>query len=173
MAKSRYGFVTNSSSSNFILGFKDEDDYLKFKEYCKERNFKQVYKLVKRLRNNKYCKHDIESVKEHVIHYLARDIQEALYEKYEPEYKDMNYREKAGVSLRLWKDENFLNEIYNKLNEDVQTSKILTRLSACEILVQGCVWDNTDDSGLLEWAIRSDLLNTEFRRWCILNYHIG
>lgn len=173
MGKQRSGFVTNSSSSNFVLGFKDEDDFLKFKEYCEDNGFKEVYKLVKRLRNNKYLKHDIESIKENVIHYLSIDIRDALIRKYEPEYDNMNYREQAGVSLKLWKREDFLKDIEDKLKEDAESSKILTKLSTCEILVQGCVWDNTGDSGLLEWAIRNDLLSTEFRRWCVINYHIG
>ena len=41
--KIRNGFVTNSSSSSFILSFKDEDDYQDFKEMCEYNYYEELY----------------------------------------------------------------------------------------------------------------------------------
>ena len=41
--KYRKGFVTNSSSSSFILSFKDEDDYENFYKKCKFLDYEELY----------------------------------------------------------------------------------------------------------------------------------
>ena len=136
MAKQRNGFVTNSSSSNFVLGFKDEDDFLEFKEYCKENGFKKVYKLVKHLRNGKY-NHTPDEIKQNLIWYLSRDIRPQMYEKYIENYHALDYKTKAGKELELHDEEWFQKELYEKITEDTESDKILTRLEACSLLVQG------------------------------------
>ena len=44
--KFRTDYVTNSSSSSFILGFKDENDYNEFIKECKYMDYEPVLELI-------------------------------------------------------------------------------------------------------------------------------
>ena len=57
--KKRYGFITNSSSSSFILAFKDEEkitpwgtSWESFKECCDEYDYGDFFNLIKNLKED-------------------------------------------------------------------------------------------------------------------------
>ena len=66
--KIRKGFVTNSSSSSFILAFKNEEDFSKFENECDSYGYGAVAKLAKRIVKRE--KNDIAEQKKNAQIYI-------------------------------------------------------------------------------------------------------
>lgn len=53
--KCRDDFVTNSSSSSFILSFRDEKEYEEFKETCDYNMYESLFELINNIREKDHC----------------------------------------------------------------------------------------------------------------------
>lgn len=161
--KYRSDFVTNSSSSSFILAFKDEEDYQDFERYCDEFDYGEFFALVDR------CRDHPDKTKE--------QMKNQLHSYYMHEICDM-----LGLAQEYATKENCNSWDINTDREDFQKEmrtrmdktdydEQLERLMVSEIVVSGMVWDY--EGGLLEWAMRQGLVSSEFSKWCLLDWQIG
>jgi hypothetical protein len=166
-------FVTNSSSNNFLFGFKNAADFQEFKQYCEMYGYDMVYNLVNNIRKSQ--KGDFASVKADIIkrvyHYYSFDIRQELYEKKVPEIASMSYNDAYQVRQNLDAMGSFEEEVRQLTIQNTEYAKVEDRINECSLLYSGMIWDT--DGGLFEWACRNNFLNDEFRKWCIVSYNIG
>lgn len=176
--KIRNGFVTNSSSSSFVIAFKNQEDYDRFKSYCIDMNYTDVEKLIRNML--KYNKKTLKKkeIKEKAIEILkysfVRDKIDEMLDKFRQNYK--NEHENLGHDYFVKEAEYRHSKEYEKEIEDflVNNEKYqekLKEINEVEILCVGTIWDS--EGGLLEYAIRNGLLRQEFRPWLIANYEVG
>lgn len=170
--KCREDFVTNSSSSSFIFVFRDESDYSEFYDYCELNGYMEVYNLINSIKSNIV---DFKEAKNKAIeiayNFYSYDIKKRLLKEMIPNYSSLSYSEQAKMELELTSSEMFKDKLMDETFKCTECGKVLDKLDSSEIAFDGMIWDT--NGGLLEWAIRNDLLNQEFGTWCVLNYNIG
>lgn len=163
--------MTNSSSSSFILAFKDDEELAAFSEYCNDYGYEELFRLVVNLADNEENKN-----KEKALDLLRRyyevevcgsldiidsRIKQSDYEKY------MDY---VNAKNALEESKEFKAEIAEKINKtDYKERKKQTE--DAEHIISGTIWDT--NGGLLEWAIRNGLLASDFRRYHVMCWNIG
>ena len=169
--KCRAGFVTNSSSSSFILGFKDEKDFDDFKEYCEEYDYQNVYKFVKHCRNKNVENNEKNAAINQIQHIMGFDIREELHKTMIKDYDKFDWPEKIRKERELEETEEFKKAYEERLTKETNFLKAKKKVDDSQFCVYGMLWDTS--GGLLPWALRNGLMESEFRRWLAYSWNIG
>lgn len=162
--KIRLDYVTNSSSSSFIMAFKDEYDFDEFRDACITKRFREVYRLMQHMQKNSAKK---DEVKETVFRYYSWNMEEELLKKVYGNVDDLSYYDK----YELMKKADFQERLKKEVENNQEYIDAIKRIDESEIVFDGMIWDT--NGGILEWAIRNGLLTDEFPQWCLLNWNVG
>ena len=169
--KVRFGHVTNSSSSSFVLAFKDQADVGGFKNYCEEWGYEQFYEYVK-----SWIKPLSDEEKKRIVSEMRNiyEVQQCDREKMVNEYiteEDYpSYREYCIARSELIKTEEFKSKMEAKLQQ-TDFYKKKKRIWTAEYIIDETIWDT--DGGLMEWAIRHGFVEREMHKYCIYSISIG
>lgn len=171
--KIRKDFVTNSSSSSFIMAFKDDDkwaSYDSFVDRCNYLDYDSFYNLIERLQ-----KYPENTDKEKAL--------ELLYWCYSYEYKTelvdsllkfkdyKTYQEYYNAKFELEESEEFKEKVKSHVNQNEEYLNKKKQIEEADLVVQGEIWDS--GGGLLEWAIRNGFIEDNFWQNAVIVWNVG
>ena len=171
--KLREDFVTNSSSSSFIMAFKDDDkwsSYDYFAERCNDLFYDSFYDLIEGLQ-----KHPENLDKEKALELLY------LYYSYEYKFELLDsllkredcasYQEYCRRSREYQISEEFKEKVKTHVNQNEEYLNKKKQIEEADFIVQGTIWDGS--GGLLEWAIRNGFIEDNFWHNSVIVWNVG
>lgn len=164
--KFRTGFVTNSSSSSFILVFDTEKDYKEFHEICEDLSYEKFGNIVDRGIADPY--EDPQTLL--LRHYTWLCSMDEFVEKAigKPDYK--NFSAYLSSEKAYKNSDEYKNELSKRL-ADTEYQKLADRIKNAYKVSTELVWDT--QGGVLEWAIRNGFIESEFPKYCVDVWYVG
>lgn len=170
--KVRNDFVTNSSSSSFIMAFKNDDgtSYEHFKETCHWYDYEEFLKLIKHFKKDKEHT-DKEKALEFLYHCYSSNYKLELLdsELHVEDYKTPHDHFIARMNLEQTDEFKAKVKAYVEQNEEYLAKK--KQIEEADLIVKGTIWDT--NGGLLEWAIRNSFIEDNFRSNHVITWNVG
>lgn len=171
--KIREDFVTNSSSSSFIMAFKDDDkwsSYDYFADYCNDLFYDSFYNLIEHLQKNKE-NIDKEKALELLYWYYSYEYRMELIDYLLKREDYESWKEYYGAKLELEESEDFKEKVNAHVNQNEEYLAKKKQIEEADLVVQGEIWDSS--GGLLEWAIRNGFIEDNFCRNSVIVWNVG
>ncbi len=168
--KFRKGFVTNSSSSSFVLAFKDEEDFHEFENWCGYLLYDEMKDLLMRFMKDE--KRSLEEQKKDAIEFVEfamtiDDLRDWLNKRTD---EKVDYMQKIEIQKQLEQTQEY-KEFKEQLLAKEEIQEKIRKIENAEKLCQGMIWDSC--GGILEWAIRNGFLESELAQWTVYVQNVG
>ena len=166
-------FVTNSSSSSFIMAFKDNDkwsSYDRFAERCNELDYDSFYDLIESLQK---CPENVNKEKalELLYLYYSYEYRFELIDSLIKLEDYVSYKEYYKAKLELEDSEEFKEKVKSHVNQNEEYLDKKKQIEEADLVVQGEIWDSS--GGLLEWAIRNGFIEDNFWNNSVIVWNVG
>ncbi len=173
--KIRQGFVTNSSSSSFVLAFNNSDkwhSYDEFKDQCAFLGYEDFYDLIESLKDSPGGTNKGEAL-DLLFRYYAADVKDSLVNNKMRELGEQNYTglDCYFISIAFENTDKFKQQVRELVEQNEDYIKKKEEIENADLVVTGRIWDTS--GGTLEWAIRNGFIEDNFRNNHVLTWNVG
>lgn len=169
--KFRSDFVTNSSSSSFILAFQSEKEYSNFVNKCHECDYTEFYELIDRLAQSE-SGHSLQEALRLLDSYYLHEVAN-ISEILDSMIKRADYKNSTDyyIARNDLQESPAVQAIVEERLRSTDYAEVKKAIEDAAIIVTGTIWDSY--GGLLNWAIRNGFIENEFWDVCKLSWNVG